>query len=108
MEEEKEDTEDPEDGWDGRGFDSLSEKMKNDLMDRWIEVLCGPLGIEGPDAEMTKAGLKQRFIFTNNGLSPKMLKKLRNEFEVEVEDGIEDIYVRSVASKTNPFPLRGR
>jgi hypothetical protein len=97
--EEKEDTED------GPGFDSLCAKKRKDLSDSWIEELCEPLGIDGGDAETVKKGLKERFMFVNNGLSPKMLKKLRSEFKVEAGEDTEAIFRRALQAAANPFPL---
>jgi hypothetical protein len=98
--------EEKEDGEDGPGFDSQCAEKKKYLMNGWIEQLCDPLGIEGPDAEKAKKGLKERFVFVNNGLTPKMLKKLRDEFEVDVSADLEVVYHAAYRAKENAFPLR--
>ena len=81
-------------------FDSFVAEKKRELSDSWRLGLAKK---EILDLSKEKAdALQRRFVFVNNGLSPKKLKKLRNDFGVELDFGLNDIYLRAVRADYEP------
>jgi hypothetical protein len=87
-------------------FEGEVKKKKKALSDSWADRKTGLsheeiLNLDSGAAE----NLKRRFLFVNNALPPKMLKQLQNDFQLQPDLGLGDIYARALYFMSNPFRL---
>ena len=92
--------EDPDD------FTREFEQKKRALADSWASLTSGlgqksVLDLTQSDA----AALKKRFLFVNNALSSKQLQRLKREYELKPELGLDDIFLRAQRFLSQPFSL---
>ena len=92
--------EEPED------FDKLFEQKKTALADSWASLQTGLGQKRVLDLTQDQAdALKKRFLFVNNALSPKQLKRFEKEYELKPELGLDDIFLRAQRFLNKPFKL---